>query len=221
MKRLIAIVAGIIPLLAAAHSETLVVQQALGLDIAQEAELDGTKPLILKQGQALSLMRKNGRFITLKGPWQGIPQEQADVAKQVAVGLATVDRGLANAALPEPWVINANRSGGACLLRGSAVRLWRSSASASEEVTIFPADGSWSARLDWPASLHTLDVPAGIEMSAGDSYTIMLGKAAASITLIDVPPVLTNRDMQDAWLRSFGCNAQADALERTARRASK
>ena len=221
MKRLIAILAGISPLFASAHGETLVVQRALGMDLAQEAELDGTKPLILKQGQVLSLMRKNGRFVTLRGPWQGVPQQQPDVAKQIAVGLATVDRGAANAVLPEPWVINANRSGNACLLRGSPVRLWRLSAATPDEVIILASDGSWSARLDWPASLHTLEIPTGIQMFTGDSYTISLGKAAASITLIDVPPVLTDTVMQDAWMRSFGCNAQADALERTGGRATQ
>jgi len=226
-------------LLAAAFALTLVpvtadaaqfiVVEARGIAMKVGSIIDPMKPLILKQGQHLTLISESGQTIKIDGPYEKAPVAEQGVQLAAAFGaLATnsggrlgeigTTRGASNAMLPGPWLIDTTRSGSVCIEQGQAPMLWRPAADLEAKLIVMPSDRSWKAEADWPKGEDTLAVRSDMGMHGDASYFIVLNGNESAITINTIPAALANDRMRAAWMVQKGCNAQAEALMRSAAR---
>lgn len=192
--------------------------------------VDGDAALALPAGTKLVLVSADGAMITVQGPFNGkagaasgapaggggavvkslaslVTARSADTASLGAVRAA----GTAGP-LPAPWLIDVANSGHACLLPGEAPVLWRAASEAEAQLTLAPADRSWSAATDWPAGTADLALPADVPLTDGGAYVFDLSGQAASITLHLKPAAIAGDKMVAAWMAAKGCDRQAQAL---------
>ena len=210
--------------LSAANAAQYVVVEARGVAIAVGSIVDPTKPLVLKQGQHLTLVSDSGQTIKLDGPYQKAPAAEQGVQLAAAfTGLVTernarmgeigTTRGaVPKALLPAPWLIDATSSGGACLLQGQAPVLWRPTAATPVDVIITPSDRSWRAQTKWSPGADRLRLTSDLGVHGDASYFISLNGSEVAITISSVPSVLSTDQMRAAWMIQKGCDRQAQAL---------
>jgi hypothetical protein len=221
-----------IPLLAflalgatSAHAATLVIVEARGIALKPGAVLDSNRPLILKQGQHVTLISESGSTLRLDGPHDRPPTAQGgsgvDLTKTLGVlvtqrqarsGEFGTTRGTVLADLPDPWLVDVTHAGNACLAEGREPVFWRPDASAPATLSIAPVDRSWKAQARWPAGNARLTIPTDVPLKAGDLYIITFNGAEHAVTMVPVPAVLSNKAMRTAWMADKGCEAQARAL---------
>ena len=230
MKMHRAILAGILalPFLAgAAVAAQYVVVEARGIGLKVGAIIDPTKPLDLQQGQHLTLVSDSGQTIKLDGPYHKAPVAEQGVQLAAAIGaLATnsngrlgeigTTRGTGTANLPNPWLLDATRSGNVCLQQGQIPVLWRPAADQSADLVIMPADRSWKAQADWPRGTDRLAVRDDMGVHGGASYFVSLNGNESAVTVNTIPSTLSTDQMRAAWMVHRGCTAQAEALLRSA-----
>ncbi|MGD0144162.1 MAG: hypothetical protein ABSC92_13470 [Rhizomicrobium sp.] len=215
--------------LTAANAAQYVVVEARGIGMAVGSVIDPTKPLVLKQGQHLTLVSDSGQTIKLDGPYQKAPAAEQGVQLAAAfTGLVTernarmgeigTTRGAApKAPLPGPWLIDASSSGSACLLQGQAPVLWRPAATSPVDVVIAPSDRSWRAQTKWSPGADRLRLTSDLGVHGDASYFISLNGSEAAITISSVPSVLSTDQMRAAWMIQKGCDRQAQALLRASK----
>jgi hypothetical protein len=215
---------------AAAQATDLVVVEARGIAMRSGQIVDSTKPLVLKQGQHVTLIGPTGATLKLDGPYEKAPD--ADQGQSVALGtmLAALvtqrqtrigevgtTRGLAPNALPEPWVLDASRAGIVCLQEGATAVFWRPDASREGELAIMPADRSWKAEARWPAGSDRITITTDVPIHEGASYLVSLDGNQSAMTVATVPAILSRDEMRVGWMASKGCESQAEALQRQQR----
>ncbi|MGQ0741551.1 MAG: hypothetical protein ACT4OG_04555 [Alphaproteobacteria bacterium] len=208
----------------------MIVAEARGIGFKPGAVLDGTKALVLKEGQHVTLIAPNGATLELHGPYNRAPASDPDqgtslqtklaalvTQRQARLGEVGTTRGIAPAKLPAPWLLDATRTGNACLLDGQPPVFWRETAAAQAELTVMPSDRSWKAKVRWPAGKERLMVSlTDVPVHGGATYFVSLnGKDEIAMTVKSVPAVLTNDSMRAAWMAEKGCETQAEALLRT------
>jgi hypothetical protein len=228
MRRTLLACAIALPFLAtAAQAAQYVVVEARGVAMKVGAIVDPTKPLVLQQGQHLTLISESGQTIKLDGPYSKAPVAEQGVQLVAAIGaLATnsngrlgeigTTRGAGKVTLPSPWVLDATRSGSVCLQQGQAPVLWRPAATTSADVTIMPADRSWKAQTNWPRGDERLLVKNDMGMHGDAAYFVGLNGNESAMTISTIPATLTTDQMRAAWMIQRGCAAQAEALMRSA-----
>jgi len=230
MKMHRAILAGLLalPLLAsAAVAAQYVVVEARGIGMKVGTIIDPTKPLVLQQGQHLTLISDGGQTIKLDGPYQKAPVAEQGVQLAAAIGaLATnsngrlgeigTTRGVGTATLPSPWLIDATRSGSACLQQGQTPVLWRPASAQAANLVIMPADRSWKAQADWPRGDDRLVVKPDMGVHGEASYFVVLNGNESAVSVATVPAALSTDQLRAAWMIQKGCTAQAEALIRSA-----
>ena len=212
---------------AVAQAANLVVIEARGIALRAGQSVDSTKPLTLKQGQHVTLITPAGATLKLDGPYDKAPD--ADQGQGVAVGtmLAALvtqrqarigevgtTRGLAPNTLPDPWVLDASRTGTVCLQEGAMPIFWRPDATGAADVTVMPADRSWRADARWPAGADRITIATQVPVHGGASYFVTIGGTQSSLTVAAVPAILNNDSMRAAWMAEKGCESQAEALLR-------
>jgi hypothetical protein len=215
---------------AAAQAADLVVVEARGIAMRAGQILDSTKPLLLKQGQHVTLLGPTGATLKLDGPYEKTPDadqnRSVDVGtilaalvtqRQARVGEVGTTRGLAPNSLPEPWVLDASRTGTVCLQEQASPVFWRPDASRDAELEIMPADRSWKAETRWPAGSDRITVTTQVPIHEGASYLLFLDGNQSAITVAAVPQVLGQDVMRLAWMANKGCESQAEALQRQQR----
>ena len=218
----------LIPL--SAQAVEVYVVEAKGADFAPGKVLDGAKPLSLAVGQKLVLVTNDGRTIKLKGPFDGAPapegqMAQADMAKSLkglmtaqaadtsSAGVVRSSAAAVRPVPPEPWLVDIRHGGDSCVAEGAEAVLWRGRDSLAEtEIEISPADRSWRAHAPWPGGSDRLAMPPALPLHDGKSYVVALGKSNAVITIHAVPASLGSDAARAAWLLQLGCDAQAQAL---------
>ena len=223
------IVAGLF--IPAAQASDLVVVEARGINLAQGAVIDDTQPLVLKEGQQVTLIASNGSIMTVRGPFDKPPVSEAssgvDVDKALAA-LTTKDAARTNVAgvvrsanedvhLPGPWLVDVSHSGNACLREGDTPVFWRASDAGGATLTIMPTDRSWRAKADWPGKSATMQAPSNFPIKDGRTYLTDFGGKPAAVTLNAIPKAVSSDRMQAAWMLEKGCVAQAEALLKTVR----
>jgi hypothetical protein len=216
----------------AAVAGDLVVVESRGTELRPGQTLDGTKTLVLRDGQQVVLISASGKTLKLRGPWDQPPESgdagsAADVAgalkSLVAAKMARTDRvGVVRGAgdevvPPEPWLVDVTHVGNRCVLGEEQVMFWRPVADRGAKITIAPSDRSWQARADWPAGMDRMLVPKTVPLQNRVSYIVSLDGKEAAITLITVPSALSNDAMRVGWMTEAGCAAQAQALLQQAR----
>jgi hypothetical protein len=211
----------------AAKAANLVVVEARSIALRPGQTVDSTKPLVLKEGQHVTLISPTGTTIKLDGPYEKAPDADQSRAVPVANALALLvtqrqarigevgtTRGLAPNVLPDPWVLDASRAGTVCLREGSEAMLWRPDSARDAELTVAPADRSWKAEAHWPAGTDRIMVQAPALIRGGATYLVTLNGAQSAMKVESVPPILSNDPMRAAWLAGKGCESQAEALLR-------
>ena len=210
---------------AAAASE-LVVVSTHGLKLTPGQTVDGSQALTLTESQQVTFLTASGQVVEIDGPFNGAPDSQVkggggDTASAVAALLTEhqartsevgVVRGENEVKLPEPWVVDVTHPGTSCVIAGRPVVLWRSADLASTQVSIAPADRSWSVSGTWPASSSQLAMPETLPLRDRTSYIINIGGKMAPVTVRVIPASVSNDAMRASWMAEVGCDNQADAL---------
>lgn len=209
----------------AAWAEDLIVLEARGLTLKAGQTVDSTKPLLLKQGQHVTLISQSGATLKLDGPYEKAPG--ADQAKGVPVanalsllvtqrqartGEVGTTRGAAPNTLPDPWLLDASRTGTVCLREKSEAVLWRADAKRDAQLSVAPADRSWKSDAHWAAGADRIKIAAPAVIHGDATYLVMLDGSQAALKVETVPANLANDSMRAAWLAGKGCEAQAQAL---------
>jgi hypothetical protein len=212
---------------ASANAAQYYVSSAQGIGLRPGTALDPGKPLVLKQGQHVTLISDTGITLTLDGPYNKAPAEDKAQGVDVAAtlnGLVTqqnrrvagvVRGGAVTADLPDPWLLDASRSGNVCLLDGHEAVFWRPQDKMQASFAIQPADRSWKAQSDWPAGADRLSIAGQASVHANAAYFVALNGTEAAITVNAVPAALGNDRVRAAWMADKGCESQAKAMLRT------
>jgi len=207
------------------QAANLIVVEARGIGMRVGQTVDSTKALALKEGQHLTLINPAGATLKLDGPYAKAPDADQDKGVNLAsmmaalrtqaqsrVGEPGTTRGLAPNILPDPWLLDASRTGTVCLQEGATAVLWRPDSSAMANLAVMPADRSWRADTDWPAGADRITTSAQVPIRAGATYLLNLNGAQASLTVTAVPAALTSDDARVSWMAQKGCLSQAEAL---------
>jgi hypothetical protein len=213
-----------------AKAADLVVIEARRVALRVGQTVDSTKPLALKEGEHVTLISPAGATIKLDGPYNKAPDADTGRAvpiantlallvaqRQARVGEVGTTRGLALNPLPEPWVLDTSRTGTVCLREGTDAVLWRPDAQRELELTVAPTDRSWKAQTHWSAGTDRVVIKAPAMIHGDATYLVTLNGTQSAITVENVPASLANDPMRAAWLAGKGCEAQAEALLRSAK----
>ncbi len=209
-----------------ASAAELVVVEARNIDLKEGQTLDDAKPLVLKEGQQVTLIGANGNILKLRGPYDQAPaagtgRGTAEIRKALealttknAVRLAggTVRATTDVVELPDPWVVDVSHPGNVCLREGERVVFWRQGTGSSETLTVMPADHSWRARTQWPGGTALMEAPTDFPLKDHETYLADLGGRPVAVTLNAIPKAVVGDRMQAAWMFEKGCIAQAEAL---------
>lgn len=212
----------------AAEAAQYVVVEARGINLKVGAIVDPTKPLVLKQGQHLTLVSDSGQTIKLDGPYEKAPIASQGVQLAAAFGALASNNsgrlgeiGTTRAAgkvdLPKPWLLDAVHPGSECLLEGQQPVLWRPAADVSADVVVMPADRSWKAETTWPSGDTELGMKADMGVHGDASYFISVNGNETAVSISSVPASLSTDQMRAAWMLQKGCGPQAEALLRASK----
>jgi len=80
------------------------------------------------------------------------------------------------------------------------------------QVTISPADRSWTVSGNWPANADRLSMPANLPLRDQTSYVLNVGGKLAPVTMRLIPASVSNDVMRASWMAEVGCDNQANAL---------
>ncbi|HUK61551.1 MAG TPA: hypothetical protein VLV50_20125 [Stellaceae bacterium] len=210
----------------AASASELVVVSTHGLRLTPGQTVDGSQSVKLDDGQQVTFLAPNGQVIEIDGPFNGAPDSQVrgggtDAASAVTALLTErqartsevgVVRGENDVRLPDPWVVDVTHPGTSCVISGHEVVLWRSQDLAATQVSIAPADRSWSVSGNWPASADRLAMPQSLPLKDRTSYVINIGGKLAPVTVRVIPASVSNDAMRASWMAEVGCDNQASAL---------
>jgi hypothetical protein len=212
---------------AAGWAADLVVLESRGANLRQGQTVDSAKPLMLKQGQHVTLISPAGVTLKLDGPYDKAPDGDqvhgTPVAntlallvtqRQARVGEVGTTRGAAPSSLPDPWLLDASRAGTVCLREGSPAVLWRPESKQEAMLAVAPADHSWKTEAHWPAGSDRITIPAPAVIHGGATYLVSLNGTQSAMKVEGVPTSLTNDSVRAAWLAGKDCEAQARALLR-------
>ncbi len=214
---------------APAQAADLVVVEARGIGLQIGQAIDPAKPLVLKEGQHVTLINSSGATIKLDGPYNNLPTASQNGGGNGPVMLAALmtqnqartseigaTRGAAPVAkLPDPWVLDVSRTGNVCLVAGHTAQFWRPAATRTSMLAVMPSDRSWKSQAHWPAGRDRLPVTTEVPLRGGDTYFVTLDGSEAAMTVNAVPAVLDTKAMRVAWMANKGCEAQAEALLRS------
>ncbi len=214
----------------AAQAAQYTVVEARGIGFAPGSNVDSSKPLMLREGQHITLITLSGATIKLDGPYNQAPDSGQTHATPLSAKLASLvsggqrfgevgtTRGSAKVTLPSAWVLDVSRSGTVCLLDdGRPPVLWHPAAAAETGVALTPDDRSWRADLQWPAKTDVLALGSDVPLRAGTTYFVALNGDQWAITVDLVPSTLGSDAMRAAWMANKGCEAQAEAMLRSAK----
>lgn len=209
-----------------AGASTLIVidSRAAGLKVGQK--IDSGQPITLKEGERVTVIGPDGKTLTLRGKFAGLPLGHAATATDPRRALAAlistrnartssvgVVRGATAAApLPQPWLIDITHSGERCVKVGERPIWWRPDGAAAQKFTILPVDRSWRADFDWKAGQDIMGVPPLAKFDTQTIFLIRMGDQEFPVSLNMVPADLDNDFILASWMLEKGCIQQADAL---------
>jgi hypothetical protein len=210
----------------AAQAENLIVVEARGIGIKPGSSIDSTKPIVLKQGQHVTLISQSGATLTIDGPYNKPPAAGGQgrsigatlagltTERTARTGEAGVTRGSTFNKLPAAWLVDVTHSGSACLQENHEPVFWRPESSSASSLTVMPSDHSWKSQALWPAGTSTLKVTTDVPVHGGAAYMIKFNGSDYALAVSTVPASLSNDSMRAAWMLQKGCEAQAEALLR-------
>jgi len=211
----------------AASAANLIVVEARGIGLKPGTTVDSTKPLVLVQGQHVTLISDTGATLAIDGPYNQ-PPSAGGSGKSIGATLAALGTehnartgeagvtrtGAVANSLPDPWLFDVTRSGNVCLQENQLPVLWRPAAKSALSLIVMPVDRSWKSQVDWPGGADRLTVAADIPMHGGAAYVVSYGGTEYALAVNTVPAGLANDQMRAAWMVQKGCEVQAEALLR-------
>ncbi|HXC53953.1 MAG TPA: hypothetical protein VNU97_01535 [Rhizomicrobium sp.] len=210
----------------AASADSLIVVEARGIGLKPGATVDSTKPLVLKQGQHVTLISAAGATLSIDGPYSQPPSAGGGgkslgatlaalgTEHNARTGEAGVTRGAAPNKLPAPWLFDVTHAGNVCLEENTQPVFWRPDAKAPTTLVVMPVDRSWKSQATWPAGLDRVMVTTDVPVHGGAAYVVNYGGTEYALAVATVPASLANDSMRAAWMVQKGCEAQAEALLR-------
>lgn len=224
MRNLLLSLAALALCATAASAEPLTVVEARGIALAPGSMLDSAKPLLLKQGQHVTLIDNAGATLSIDGPYNAPPSAGGTgrslgttiaalgTERDARTGEAGITRGTRTVALPDPWLFDVTHSGNVCLAENTQPVFWRPDASQAIALAVMPVDRSWKSEAAWPAGVDLLHVTTDVPMHGGAAYVVNYGGTEYALAVFTVPSSLANNRMRAAWMLQKGCEAQAEAL---------
>jgi hypothetical protein len=212
----------------AASAANLIVVEARGIGLKPGSTVDSSKPLTLKQGQHVTLIDDKGATLSIDGPYDQPPSAGGGGkslgatiaalgternARTGEAGITRTGAGVAN--LPDPWLLDATRSGNVCLQENAQPVFWRPDAKTRIALMVMPVDRSWKSQAVWAAGSIRLSVATEVPMHGGAAYVVNYGGTEYALAVNTVPSSLDNDSMRAAWMLQKGCEAQAEALLRS------
>ena len=213
----------------AASAEPLTVVEARGIGLQPGSTIDSAKPLLLKQGQHVTLISNTGATLAIDGPYNAPPSAGGSgkslgatlaalgTERNARTGEAGVTRGAKTAVLPEPWLFDVTHSGNVCLQEQTQPTFWRPDAKTAVSLVVMPVDRSWKSQANWPSGMDRVQVTTDVPMHGGAAYVVNYAGTEYALAVNTVPASLANDDMRAAWMMQKGCEAQAEALLRPAK----
>ncbi|MBL8669671.1 MAG: hypothetical protein JNK11_03365 [Alphaproteobacteria bacterium] len=211
-----------------AVASEMVVIDSKGMPIQSGTVIDGSKPVNLSAGTALTLLGADGSPVKLAGPYAGVPAKAGKAGdastvnalaalfqgqKKSTASLGAVRGAVASRELPDPWVVSVEDAGPRCIKEGGQVVLWRSDTKNDADIAL--TDGVRATKpAKWPAGQDRVAGPQGF-FSGGKSYTVTVDGKPRELQMIKVPEGQTNPAALAVWMSQQGCKAQAVALLNT------
>jgi hypothetical protein len=192
--------------------------------------LDGSRPLELAPGTAITVVTGDGRVKSIEGPFSGVPfagEESAPGGSALIRSLSRLIggktpetrelgtmRGERPVGRPDAWSIDIIRSGAHCVSDRTGVLLWRPSGVTTETLTIRRQPWGEKVSVDWPAGANSLIWPKALPLENGGEYLVRLSSRISGTKLVVyvVPAKLPTNAHLAAWMADLGCNEQALAL---------
>jgi hypothetical protein len=192
--------------------------------------VDGSKPLELAPGTAVTLVTGDGRVKSIKGPFSGVPFAGEESApggsalirslsrlisgKSPKTGELGMMRGERLVGRPDAWSIDVIRSGAHCVTDRLHALLWRPISVKAETLTIRRQPWGERVSVDWPAGTNSLIWPKALPLEHGGQYLVKLSSRISGTKLVVyvVPANLPTDAHLAAWMADLGCNEQALAL---------
>jgi hypothetical protein len=192
--------------------------------------VDGSKPLELAPGTAVTLVTGDGRVKSIKGPFSGVPFAGEESApggsalirslsrlisgKSPKTGELGMMRGERLVGRPDAWSIDIIRSGAHCVTDRLHALLWRPIGVKAETLTIRRQPWGERVSVDWPAGTNSLIWPKALPLEHGGQYLVKLSSRISGTKLVVyvVPANLPTDAHLAAWMADLGCKEQALAL---------
>ncbi len=211
-----------------ADEPVLVVMDGSNVAFHAGDQIPANQQLKLDSGQSLSLIAADGRVITLKGPYAGLPAPQAatqasnigqmllPLVQQAGSETATpgVIRG-GDAAGPnfDAWVIDTSKSGDVCVHLGTDYDLWRADSTNAAALTLQPINGGAPIQVNFDKNVSRVGVPESVTFQDGAQYKIISPSGTTTITVHTVPEGIQPKSkVTAAWFLQKNCKVQGTAL---------
>lgn len=210
MKRTILLFTAAFLAASSAYAGDYVIYQAKNISLAVGEVLHADENVVLKQGQAVTLINESGNFIDLQGPHSGAVNDQNEPNPQ---GLSEALQALLASSnfkqARSPWVLDVDAGGHQCVEEGQSLVLWKENSDTS--VLNIAAGTDYASSTNWPAEVNSINAPSDVPVIDGENYRFKVGDKESVIRLEVVPANLAPAQ-QAAWLNNMGCAAQATAL---------
>lgn len=231
-----ALVVGVFLVTTLATASELVVLQTSVPGMVPGQVVLGTVPLLLQDGQHVSLIAANGQILELQGPYNqapdpGMVQKQGVVASLKALvassgrddssfGVSRSATGIIDSAnksgwIPDPWLIDVTRAGNHCVQANQPAVFWRPVKAQAAKLNVLVGKNVWEAETRWPHGVDRLASPPQMPLLDGEHYTFQVDGNKAILTMHIIPLTAQTDGMRAAWMNAKGCKSQTLALLRT------
>ena len=204
----------------------LIILQARGGDFKVGQSISPTKEIKLKEGERLTLIGADGKSITHRGPYKGLPVKKVsskpDATKALSVLIASRDArtssigvirsGTDAVQVPDPKAIDITRGGPRCLNEGEKPEFWRPDASKEQPFIMFPVDRSWRADLVWKAGQDRIIMPDLSKFDGVTTVLVNIDQQEFAISFSVIPSSIKDPIILTAWMLEKGCIQQANSL---------
>ena len=211
-------------LMSGAASADMVVVHVTGPGLKAGQVIPTGSSVTLPAASKAVLLTRDGRTVSLAGPFSGPVSEPAasgsdDKSVTALSRLLTASAadssalGVTRAAdFTSPYAISV-KGGAHCQVPGEKPRFQREIGSPEEHLTVSAASGSPSQSLTWAEDEGELDWPASIPFEAG-AYTLRLDTQPkpGELTVQLMPAGVKGPAAQAVWMADHGCSAQAIRL---------
>lgn len=188
--------------------------------------VDGKKIIRVPGGESVTLMDKDGKVITVRGPYAGAiggPEGPDDMSVIKLVSALFNEhptqplgafRGAPGTDLTDPWVIDVSTPSDKCIRAKDAAMLWQPGFGKANDLTLAHVAAGRSVKVTWPAGASTVRWPQEIPLEQGARYEAKLKHQIEPnrFVLHIADESLSEGSGLIAWMVRAGCYPQAQML---------